>query len=268
VFETAHFRLAFDHGGALMSLADRQTGWRWATPAHLLGQLRYETFSQADYDLFYRQYVRNKRQTAQWSKPDFTKPGMAEAGAIHRFWYPTVSALTRNHTADGWRYLEELVLPEEAVEKFGCPRLATIEFSFSDQEPAVYLTLQWFQKPASRLPEALWFTFSPHVLSPSAWQMDKLGQPVSPLDVIFDGNRRLHAVGRGLEYQDAQRHAAIESLDAPLVAPGLPSLLNFTNLKPALKRGMHFLLYDNLWGTNFPMWNDEDARFRFTLRLK
>jgi hypothetical protein len=71
-----------------------------------------------------------------------------------------------------------------------------------------------------------------------------------------------------LEYQDAQHHAAIESLDAPLVAPGLPSLLNFTNLQPALKHGMHFLLYDNLWGTNFPMWNDEDARFRFTLHLE
>ena len=61
---------------------------------------------------------------------------------------------------------------------------------------------------------------------------------------------------------------ALDSLDAPLVAPGLPSLLNFTNLQPALKHGMHFLLYDNLWGTNFPMWYDENARFRFTLSLK
>jgi hypothetical protein len=30
---------------------------------------------------------------------------------------------------------------------------------------------------------------------------------------------------------------------------------------------MHFLLFNNLWGTNFPMWSGEDARFRFVLRL-
>ena len=33
------------------------------------------------------------------------------------------------------------------------------------------------------------------------------------------------------------------------------------------RKGMHFLLYDNVWGTNFPMWFGEDARFRFVLRV-
>jgi hypothetical protein len=30
---------------------------------------------------------------------------------------------------------------------------------------------------------------------------------------------------------------------------------------------MHVNLFNNVWGTNFRMWFDEDARFRFVLRL-
>ena len=54
---------------------------------------------------------------------------------------------------------------------------------------------------------------------------------------------------------------------SPLVAPGKPSLLDFNNDQPDMNGGMHFNLYNNIWGTNFPMWYDEDARFRFRLRI-
>ena len=53
-----------------------------------------------------------------------------------------------------------------------------------------------------------------------------------------------------------------------LVAPGEPSLLNFSNRQPPLQHGMHVNLYNNVWGTNFPMWYAEDARFRFVLRFR
>ena len=58
----------------------------------------------------------------------------------------------------------------------------------------------------------------------------------------------------------------IESLDAPLVAPGQPSLLDFNNNQPDMSQGVHFNLYNNVWGTNFPMWLEDDCRFRFRLR--
>ncbi|WP_281275922.1 hypothetical protein [Dictyobacter alpinus] len=34
-----------------------------------------------------------------------------------------------------------------------------------------------------------------------------------------------------------------------------------------LTRGMSFNRYNNTWGTNFTMWYEDDARFRFTLRF-
>jgi hypothetical protein len=59
----------------------------------------------------------------------------------------------------------------------------------------------------------------------------------------------------------------LETLDAPLIAPGKLSLLDFPDEQPDLFEGIHCNLYNNVWGTNFPMWYEEDARFRFVLRF-
>ncbi len=67
---------------------------------------------------------------------------------------------------------------------------------------------------------------------PDGWRMDKLGQAISPLEVVRNGNRTLHAVGAGVEYRDGRGGLAIATLDAPLVAPGEPSLLRLQQPPP------------------------------------
>ncbi len=52
-----------------------------------------------------------------------------------------------------------------------------------------------------------------------------------------------------------------------LIAETDPSLLNFNNIKPMDSVAVYFNLYNNVWGTNFPMWYDENARFRLILRV-
>jgi hypothetical protein len=264
----AQLSIAIDaQTGAITRLTDRATGRAWADPQHLLALLRYQTFAQADYDRFRRQYSINKRTTAIWAVPDFTKPGMAAAGAEARWWLPSLCGLYHTSTADGERILVELALPAEATERYGCPAKATLEIVLPNAERAAYMDLQWFEKPASRLPEALWLSFMPRGTLPKGWTLEKLGQPIAPLDVVRDGNRRLHAV-QAVEYRHAGDALRLDTLDAPLVAPGEPSLLNFSNRQPPLQHGIHVNLYNNVWGTNFPMWYAEDARFRFVLRFR
>jgi hypothetical protein len=60
----------------------------------------------------------------------------------------------------------------------------------------------------------------------------------------------------------------METLDAPLVAPGEPSLLDFNNRQPDMSQGVQVNLFNNVWGTNFRMWFDDDARFRFALSVQ
>jgi hypothetical protein len=99
------------------------------------------------------------------------------------------------------------------------------------------------------------------------WWVEKLGEWLPAADVVPNGNRRLHAVGTGVLSRDATGRLLIETLDAPLVAVGTPSLLDFRNDLPPPAEGVHVNLCNNVWGTNFPQWFGEDARFRFTLRL-
>ncbi|MBC7809841.1 MAG: DUF5054 domain-containing protein, partial [Burkholderiales bacterium] len=77
LIETVHFRLRFDtQTGAITELVDKKTGREWASPDNPIGLFRYQTFSEADYDHFYEDYIRDKEATKHWSVDDYTKPGM------------------------------------------------------------------------------------------------------------------------------------------------------------------------------------------------
>lgn len=166
------------------------------------------------------------------------------------------------------QFLIELALPRECWARYGGPKHLVMHVLLPDEQPTLRIDLQWFDKPACRLPEAAWLSFSPLVSDLAGWKMDKMGRWVSPCEVIRNGNRRLHAVGTGVCYAGCDGQLIIETLDAPLVAPGKPSLLDFSNRQPPLAQGMHFNLANNVWGTNFAMWSEGDARFRFVVHVR
>lgn len=61
------------------------------------------------------------------------------------------------------------------------------------------------------------------------------------------------------------------SLDAAIVSPGLPTPFPNVRHMPDLAEGMSFNLANNIWGTNYIMWqpySDVGAsmRFRFEIR--
>jgi hypothetical protein len=261
--ETAHFEIAFDPAGAICHLRDMKTGRRWADARHTLGLFRYETFSAADYARFGRQYIRNWPHPQDWAIKDFTKPGMEATGVEHALYLPILERASHQSTRAGDHFLLELRMPDVPASAYGCPRQLVVELLLPAERPEMNIAVQWFHKQACRLPEAIWYTFNPRVAHPDGWALDKMGEPISPLDVVRDGGRKLHAIDSGVYYAGDDGACRILSADAPLVAPGEPALLQFDNRQPPLRKGMHFNLYNNIWGTNFPMWYDEDAAFMF-----
>jgi len=157
---------------------------------------------------------------------------------------------------------------EEAVEEYGAPGKTYIKYSVKKNEKRVSIDLQWFKKAPCRMPEAFWFCFAPEPVSGMEWEMEKMGKWISPLSVVENGNCHLHAVGRGVRLGNKQHSLLISPLDSTLAAPGQRSLLDFNNDQPDHTQGMHFCLLNNLWGTNFPMWFEEDCRFRFDIDIK
>jgi hypothetical protein len=141
-----------------------------------------------------------------------------------------------------------------------------VELLLPNAEPSVNLNFYWFGKPATRLPEALWLTFNPVVPSQQGWIIEKSGEQMSPFEVAPAGGRHMHAVSTGFSYQDENQSLHVETLDAPLIALGEKSPLNFSRSQPDLSGGVHCNLFNNAWGTNYIMWFGEDMRFRFVLR--
>lgn len=275
-----------DRTGAIVGLVDRVTGRVLADAGHHLAVLAHQAFSEADYDRYWRTYVHSPPEEEWWAIEDNTKPGIGAAGAVSA-WWTAEEAVVRagvpwsasaglggaaEAAGDGPEAAVGLVvavgLPPDARERSGAP--TTVGWWLADVSPpegpsTLALELRWDDKPANRLPEATWAGFSPAGVDPESMVLDKLGHDVSPLDVVPGGGRHLHAVGEGVRWSGPDGTVRLATLDAPLVAPGRPSLLDPDPGPLDLGGGAWICLHDNVWGTNFPMWSEGRARFRFTI---
>ena len=246
-----------------IACATNRAGREWASADHPLALISYQTLSPADYARFFANYIIS---TADWAKKDFGKPNIERFGAESREWQPTLSKLEIAEDGKDYHLLARLEIhdPEAlASGRAAFPQKMYLELTLPNAEPVIYLDFSWFQKPATRMPEALWLTFNPNVPDQQGWMMDKSGEPVSPFDVVAAGSRHLHAVSTGFSYRDREHSFAVETLDAPLIALGEKSPLNFSRAQPDLSGGVHCNLFNNAWGTNYIMWFGEDMRFRF-----
>ena len=265
--ETEHFILKFDPDtGAIHRLRNKQTGREWASPDHPLALFSYQTLSETDYKNFMAAYLTTK---ADWAWKDFGKPNIERFGARSQSWSPKLTELRVQRITAGHRVIARMQIDDSEALQSGraaFPGTMYLELIMTDAEPVVHLNFYYFDKLATRMPEALWLTFNPVITDPSGWMMDKSGQTGSPFDVVAAGSRHLHAVTKGFGYKDDRGSLEIETLDAPLIALGEKSPLNFSRSQPDLSSGVHCGLFNNAWGTNYIMWFKEDMRFRFLLR--
>lgn len=251
----------------ITSLVYRSDGQEWCSPVQRMASYAYQTFSSADYDRFIHQYILPSMQTSGWALEDFGKPGLEKASPVNKVWHPKVEAVYLPGDSKITSMLFKLGFEDDAVKRYGAPRVTWLRFTLTPGLSRLNIDLQWFHKSPCRMPEALWLGFTPVNSQSLEWKMEKLGKWLSPLSIVENGNRHLHAVGRGVTGSIGDKKIAISPLDSALVAPGEPSLLDFNNHQPDLSKGMHFCLLDNLWGTNFPMWFEEDCRFRFVVEV-
>jgi Domain of unknown function (DUF5054) len=265
--ETPHFIVGIDpHTGAVRRLRNKKSNREWASSEHPLALFSYQTLSEQDYSRFFASYVISD---ADWAKKDFGKPNIERFGAESREWLPSLADLQVEEDKQGHRLLASLEIKDAEAWRSGhasFPQKMYLEMLLPKAEPLIHLNFSWFQKPATRLPEALWLSFHPIASDPRGWMLEKSGKPVSPLDVVSSGNRHMHAVSKGFGYKDENGAFFVETLDAPLVALGIKSPLYFSNGQPDLLAGVHCNLFNNAWGTNYIMWFGEDMRFRFLIR--
>lgn len=248
VFQAGGYKIAVNGQGAVCLL--EKDGRILADAEHLLGNFLYEVFSENEYKRFQEQYLVSY---VDWALEDFGKIGMKAAIDCYRSYHPEVVKISCLDS----RVVVEMKLPEESVEKFGGMKRLELAIDLKDDE--VQFDFAWFGKQASRIAEASWLKFRPFGKITAVQKMEEW---INPFEMASKGNRRLHAVSAGVQTENQ----ILETLDAALVNIGEPGLLNFTNEIPSAEEGFAVNLHNNIWGTNFPMWYEEDARFRFVLR--
>lgn len=92
-----------------------------------------------------------------------------------------------------------------------------------------------------------------------------MGQPVDLFDVVECGNRQMHGIDRYIDLITSAGILRIWSETAFLVNIGKAEGLNYSTTYPDKQGGIHFNLSNNLWGTNFSMWNEGSLTYHFFL---
>merc|ERR1712232_376999 len=92
-------------------------------------------------------------------------------------------------------------------------------------------------------------------------------------DVVDGGSQGMHPVGQGLLYSNKGNRAFFRTLDAGVVKFG-PKVPFPTPIHggPDMSHGIHYLLFDNFWNTNYVFWfpygtskSQDNLLFRFAI---
>ncbi len=251
--------IRFSSDGSIASLVDKKLGQLVGEDG--LGVYRYQSFSAETYQRWHHTYNRDYEQNKRWLLADFGKPGMEHAipPAVDKLYPAVLVSLVEYQSESRIEVVATLQASEDTPR--GAPRNVLITYGFSCSGRLETITLDWFDKEATRLPEALWLSVGFSLHEKGRWKMVKIGQRLPLGPTVSRGARSIHAV-QALEYGNM---LSVQNLDSPLVSLGKRKLLDFDDA-PALENGcFHFNLYNNIWGTNFPLWYEEDGRSRIRM---
>ncbi len=265
---TKHFEIEIDpRTGAITRLTNRATGHQIASSNRPLALLTYQTLSAARYASFLERYIKTK---ADWAPRDFGKPGIERFGATDREWHPQVVGGWTSSSATEDRLVVQLAFAHgdtNAVPRAVWPKQMFLDIRFPVGAPEMELGVTLLEKGSNRMPEALWLTFQPILNHPFRLVFDKSGEPVEWNETVQGGGRAMHAVSGSVRYLQALGNLEIESLDTAMVAVGERSPLNFSLQLPGVEDGIHFGLFNNAWGTNYPQWCGGSWTYKFAIKL-
>ena len=252
VFNTPYFKVAFDLiKGGISSLIEKSTGRELVDPSssYVMGQFLHERFSTHEVDEWFNKYSRIKDG---WGLNDLGKPGMIKAEkAPYVSFTPHAWKIEVTHSAIA--DIATLI----AVETNGYAGGYVLTFTFPRN--AGYVDIEWAvdSKTADKQPEGGWLCF-PFKAEKPIFTVGRLGGPINPAtDIIPGTNRHLMAVNTGVSVTQADKSgAALTSIDAPLISLGEPGLWKYSMDYVPTKASVFVNLYNNMWNTNFPLWQD------------
>ena len=253
LLETAFFKATFDlERGGISSLVEKSTGRELAdrSSPYAIGQFLHERFSSKEvFDGFLKTYGR--RQSG-WVRADLAKPGMPDAEQI-----PYLASTPSNWRKSVAHHPTADIVTLTAGDAKGLGKLIVTTFTLPLGEASVEVEWKVTDKTPEKHPEGGWLCF-PFAVEKPTFTVGRPGGPINPAaDIVPGANRYLMAVTSGVAMTGANGSGvALCPIDSPLISMDRPGLwrwsLDFVPEKPTI----FVNLYNNMWNTNFPLWQD------------
>jgi len=248
--------------------------------------LMYQTRTEQDFHDFYYNYTYDGGSDCV---NDFCKNGLnANTNGLVKHQNILSSYI------QGYKYYNENIFAiktdygsyqDDLYYNFGAPQYSITIFDFTSQYQSnkFNINVTLYNKTFTRIPEAIWVTFHPNQCTNI--YVRKIEEYIDINDVIKNGTKHLHSVG----IQDGNikcfinendNNIQITGIDAPLTGfmpQGWPNLTPFAtpiyNTTNDITKPFGFILMDNTWETNYPIWypytsNDNNTVFRFNIQLQ
>lgn len=254
ILETPHFSATFDlvRGGisSLVAKADGRQLVDTASP-QALGQFLHERFSRNEvYTRFYNNYSR--MGLGGWAENDIAKPGMPDAATSP---YLAITPQGWTLSARSSTLANTIVLT--STDPVGLAAGYSLTFTFPCGEPVLDIEWSVTNKTANKIPEGGWLCF-PFAIANPQFTVGRPGGPINPArDIVPGANRHLLAVASGVAITGGDgAGVALCPLDSPLISLEKPGLWWWSTDFVPTKANVFVNLYNNMWNTNFPLWQD------------
>ncbi len=222
--------------------------------------IEYVSHNIEDVNEFFETYNRPEVRGVNWAYGDFGRPAFSltkDKFPSGRFHY-VIKSLKESKDS----VIISLSTEKEISSKLGAPR--DIQVKFSVQQEKFLIEMIWTGKDPNRIQEETIFRLYPLTDNRSI-HFKKLGSYINPYDIVYNGNRNCSAV-MDVKFSNSKGSYKIKSVHSPLVSLGKGKIMRFdNNYEDVKKDGISFILHNNIWGTNFPLWYSDNAYFRFEI---
>lgn len=219
----------------------------------------YRSYGAKDFEYFKEHYMRD---TPAWAISDYLRPCLKGNDDYPQGVFPyKVGQCALRQSKDFVKITANLLCDKIACTEVGAPRVIWADYTLSAD--GLDVKIAWEEKDAVRSTESTCCHFHPVF---DSLNFVKIGSKIDPNRVVYNGSRKLSVVQKCI-FTSEEKTFEISSLECPLVATDGGNLLKFDNSEADIaKHGLSYVLHDNVWGTNFPLWYEDNAFFSFSIK--
>lgn len=223
--------------------------------------ISYHSYGAKDYKYYGDNYLRHHMQ---WAVSDNLMPCLKGKDKYPQgiFSYKiTKSQIVK--TIDNTTITAIFECDKSICEKAGAPHNLSCEYTLSNN--GLDIKIIWQNKDAVRSTESTGVHFYPIYNNVN---YVKIGTKIDPNSIISYGGRKLSVVEK-TQFEGNNCIFEIMSCECPLVSSYGNDIMKFDNNVAKIEEyGLTYILHNNLWSTNFPLWYEDNAMFTFNISKK